>query len=265
MATDFISRLHESAHWEAYVAAAFTREGFFVRLSPNRLGWEYQGNIDLHVALDEKGPWAPVEVKGSGPRVENGLVLLCAEKAFSKHVALNVPSPALYAHWVFCNPLTGKMSGAVSGVPVSLGHLQEDTARMQVYAVVKMAEEALWSWEKLIVFVKTRLGNLSHNKPPHWANGGGDTPGGNGGCAEGPEGTIAPQPEHGKSKMGGQKRPPHSRHHPGLQDDKAKGWERMALGEDEHKAGGSRAKLLRGVSVSEGAVTKPFGGRKESK
>jgi hypothetical protein len=142
---DFIERLYIAAHWEAYVASAFTREGFHVILGPARVGPDpkvYAQSIDLHVCHRndpddlphiESGAWQPVEVKGTAPRVENGLVLVCSEHTFNN----KTKEDDLYATYVFCSPKTGKMWGLLDGTPIIRGHTQTDSYRGSTYNVIK--------------------------------------------------------------------------------------------------------------------------------
>lgn len=153
---DFIERLHIAAHWEAYVASAFTREGFHVLLGPTHVGKpeDFAQSIDLRIASEEPkiGPdgeydWAHVEVKGTAPRVENGLVLICSEYSFDNK---NGPEGTeLYAHFVFCSPKSGKMFALLEGTPIIRGHTQTDSIRGQTYNVIKAESRYLIPFQDL--------------------------------------------------------------------------------------------------------------------
>lgn len=140
---NFLERLYEAAHWEAYVASAFTREGYYTILGPTHPGdpKDFAQSIDLRVHDGSEGlpgtdpaEWQGVEVKGSAPRVSDGLVLLCSESSFKNKAG---PSERLYAHFVFCSPKTGKMWAVLEGTPVIRGHTQTDSVRGHTYNVIK--------------------------------------------------------------------------------------------------------------------------------
>lgn len=155
----FLKRLHEAAHWEAYVAAEFTREGFHVLLGPcKRLkGQDFSQSIDLRVTSDppytDIYDWHPVEVKSSWIKVdEDNHVLVCAEKSFDNHAGANATT--LYANWVFVSPQTGLKVCFPKGTPIIRGKQQWDTQRNQIYGVIKAERKHLIPFRDLCKYLK---------------------------------------------------------------------------------------------------------------
>lgn len=153
MKRTFDERLDEGAFWEAYVASKFTREGFHVLLGPMHRGkWnEFANSIDLQISQGRPGTIQDVEVKGSYPRVQDDLMLVCSESSFDNKAKGKME---LYAHFVFASPKTGKLYCVLQGTPIVRGLTHTDSERGKTYNVIKVHKTTCIPWEAFIKAIR---------------------------------------------------------------------------------------------------------------